>query len=110
MRNLSVFAPGWLSNPRIRLRLSYSHYEEPKDMPHWQLHDLRRTARSLMSRASVTPHISERVLGHTIKGVEGTYDRHSYESEKGHALQALAALVGLIVNPPEGSNVVPMHA
>ena len=41
------------------------------DMPSWVLHDLRRTARSLMSRAGVLPHISERVLGHAIPGVEG---------------------------------------
>jgi integrase len=32
----------------------------------WVLHDLRRTARSLMSRAGVRPDISERVLGHVI--------------------------------------------
>src|SRR5262249_40216633 len=44
----------------------------------WTLHDLRRTARSLMSRAGVRPDISERVVGHAIKGVEGIYDRHAY--------------------------------
>jgi hypothetical protein len=30
------------------------------------------------------------VLWHTIKGVEGTYDRHAYDAEKAHALEALA--------------------
>ena len=79
-------------------------------LPNWTLHDLRRTARSLMSRAGITSHIAERVLGHTIKGVEGTYDRHAYDAEKAHALAALAALVGRIVNPPKGKNVVDMHA
>ncbi len=78
-------------------------------MPNWTLHDLRRTARSLMSRAGVTPHTAERVLGHTIKGVEGTYDRHPYDPEKAHALEVLAALVERIVNPPEGGNVVHMQ-
>ena len=82
----------------------------PADMPGWTLHDLRRTARSLMSRAGITSHIAERVLGHTIKGVEGTYDRHAYDDEKAHALEALAALVERIVNPPKGKNVVDMHA
>jgi integrase len=42
-----------------------------KDMPHWQLHDLRRTARSLMSRAGVRPDIAERVLGHAIASTTG---------------------------------------
>ena len=40
----------------------------------WVVHDLRRTARSLMSRAGVRPDIAERVLGHAISGVEAIYD------------------------------------
>ena len=59
----------------------------------WTIHDLRRTARSLMSRADVRPDIAERVLGHAIKGVEGVYDRHSYREEKAHALRQLAGLI-----------------
>ena len=69
------------------------------DMPGWVIHDLRRTARSLLSRADVRPDISERVLGHTIKGVEGVYDRHDYSEKKGAALAALASLVDHILNP-----------
>jgi integrase len=72
----------------------------------WTLHDLRRTARSLMSRAGVLPHVSERVLGHVIEGVEATYDRHGYRDEKAHALRALSALIDSIVLPRE--NVVPI--
>ena len=60
----------------------------------WVVHDLRRTARSLMSRAGVRPDIAERVLGHAISGVEGIYDRHDYRAEKAEALAKLAALVG----------------
>ncbi len=66
-------------------------------MKPWVLHDLRRTARSLMSRAGVRPEIAERVLGHVIKGVEGTYDRHEYVDEKKGALEKLGALVDLIL-------------
>ena len=44
------------------------------DVPQWQLHDLRRTARSLMSRAGVPGEHAERVMGHAIAGVEGVYD------------------------------------
>jgi integrase len=57
----------------------------------WVFHDLRRTARSLMSRAGVRPDIAERVMGHAIRGVEGTHDRHSYREEKADALRRLAA-------------------
>lgn len=62
-------------------------------LPNWRLHDLRRTARSLMARARVRPDHAERVLNHKIGGVEGTYDRHSYEDEKRDALDRLARLL-----------------
>jgi integrase len=75
----------------------------------WRLHDLRRTARSLMSRAGVRPDIAERVLGHPIQGVEGVYDRHTYDSEKADALIRMAALVERIVNPP-ADNIVALVA
>jgi integrase len=73
----------------------------------WVLHDLRRTARSLMSRAGVLPHIAERVLGHVQGGVAGVYDRHEYADEKALALQKLAALIESLVRPRE--NVVPIR-
>src|SRR5262249_49507886 len=37
----------------------------------WTLHDLRRTARTLMSRAAVNSDIAERCLGHVMPGVRG---------------------------------------
>jgi integrase len=63
----------------------------------WRLHDLRRTARSLMSRAGVGSDIAERVLGHTIPGVAGVYARHSYGLEKREAPQKLAAEITRIM-------------
>ena len=71
-----------------------------ESIPNWTLHDLRRTAKTLMARAGVRPDISERVLGHVIAGVEGTYDRHSYADEKRDALEKLAKMVERILNPP----------
>ncbi len=68
-------------------------------LPNWTLHDLRRTAKTLMVRAGVRPDISERVLGHVIAGVEGTYDRHSYADEKRDALEKLATMIERILNP-----------
>jgi integrase len=76
--------------------------------PPWVLHDLRRTARSLLSRAGISSDHAERVMGHAIDGVEGVYDRHSYADEKAHALQRLSDLIESIINPPEG-NVVALR-
>jgi integrase len=67
----------------------------------WVLHDLRRTARSLMSRAGVSADIAERCRGHVIPGVRGVYDRHEYAREKAHAFEALASLIERIVHPTD---------
>ncbi len=74
-------------------------------VPGWTLHDLRRTARSLMSRAGVPGDIGEMVLGHVIPGVRGVYDRHSYADEKRDALEKLATLIKTILNPTPGKVV-----
>ena len=67
----------------------------------WVVHDLRRTARSLMSRALVPVDHAERVLGHVIGGVRGVYDRHAFHAEKKAALEALGRLIERIVHPQE---------
>jgi integrase len=74
----------------------------------WTLHDLRRTARSLMSRAGVPSDHAERALGHVLSGVRKTYDRHEYYSEKQRAFEALAAQIGRIINAQE--QVGPLRA
>lgn len=77
------------------------------DVEDWTLHDLRRTARTLMSRIGVKDDIAERVLGH-LRGnpVARTYNRHEYTDEKSKALKRLADHIALIINPPDASNVV----
>jgi integrase len=66
----------------------------------WVLHDLRRTARSLLSRCGVRPDIGERLLGHAIGGVGGVYDRHSYAVEKADAIKRLAQeITDIVVHP-----------
>jgi integrase len=72
---------------------------EAEPLPNWTIHDLRRTARSLLSRAGINADIAERCLAHTMSGVRGIYDRHAYHAEKEHAFEALAAMVERIVNP-----------
>jgi integrase len=79
-------------------------------MPRWTLHDLRRTGRTLMSRAGVPDDHAERAMGHVIGGVRGVYNRYEYLDEKRKAFEALAGLVALILNPPAGNNVVKIGA
>jgi integrase len=74
----------------------------------YRLHDLRRTSRSLLSRAGVNPDIAERCLGHALPAIRATYDRHRYLDEMAHAFEALATLIERIVNPPAAS-VIPLR-
>jgi integrase len=84
-------------------------FDEKCGFSDWTIHDLRRTARSLMSRAGVDPDHAERVLNHAIRGIRGIYDRHAFYQEKKNALEALAGQVDRILNPSP-SNVIPMRA
>ena len=56
----------------------------------WAIHDLRRTARSLMARIGVDKDIAERVLGHKQQGVVMIYDRYKPEREMADAVAQLA--------------------
>ena len=73
----------------------------------WTLHDLRRTARSLLSRAGIASDIAEICLGHVLPGVRGVYDRHEYHEEKKRVFEALATQIARIVDPQD--NVVAMR-
>ncbi|MFV0269909.1 MAG: hypothetical protein ACK5HT_22555, partial [Draconibacterium sp.] len=59
-------------------------------------HDLRRTARTIMSRLKIKHHIRERCLNHAQDKISATYDRHDYLQEKSDALQKLADKVDQI--------------
>jgi integrase len=67
----------------------------------WTLHDLRRSARTLLSELKIDREDSERVLGHKIgSSIEQTYDRHRYDDEKRRALNALAFYIERIIVDP----------
>jgi integrase len=76
------------------------------DMPPWVLHDLRRTCRKLMSKAGVRPDVAELALGHSIKGIQATYDDpEAYRPMIGEALQSVADRIERIINPSPDDNV-----
>jgi integrase len=83
--------------------------DEQSGVYNWRIHDCRRTARTLLTRAGVPTEHAERVLGHARERIEATYNTHPYLEEKSAALQRLATLVERIVNPP-ADNVVPLTA
>ncbi|ENK3144059.1 tyrosine-type recombinase/integrase [Vibrio alginolyticus] len=67
------------------------------DMPHFTVHDLRRTCRTLLAQQGTPGHVAERCLNHKLKGVEGIYDRHDYLEERREALDNLALSISKII-------------
>lgn len=66
-------------------------------MPHWSMHDLRRTARTRWSPIA-PPHVCEVMLGHKLPGVWAVYDHNDYLDEQRKAYTAWWAIVMGIVN------------
>jgi integrase len=56
-------------------------------LPHFTLHDLRRTARTHLAALGIRSEVAERCLGHKLRGIEGTYNRHDYFDERRAALE-----------------------
>jgi integrase len=94
---------------RLKLRLD-RHITEHNGaaIPLWTLHDLRRTARTGLSRTGTAPFIAELVIAHVQGGVHATYDKYTYDGDKRSALLRWEQLLLSIVEPPP-SNVVPLR-
>jgi integrase len=84
--------PSGFSKAMTRIRAAL---EEQVDapVPHWTLHDLRRTLATGMQRLGVRLEVTEAVLNHlsgSRSGIVGVYQRHNYFIEKRAALNAWA--------------------
>ena len=69
-------------------------------LPHWTVHDLRRSASTMMAdQLGVLPHIVEAILNHVSghrAGVAGVYNRARYATEMREALQRWAQHVAAL--------------
>ncbi|CND45611.1 tyrosine-type recombinase/integrase [Yersinia pseudotuberculosis] len=75
------------------------------DMPHFTIHDFRRTARTHLAALGVDPVVAERCLNHRIQGVEGIYNRHQYFDERRAGITLWADLL-VALERGEDYNVV----
>lgn len=63
--------------------------EKLSDMPHFVLHDLRRTFASGLQRLGVRLEVTKSLLGHvsgSLGGIRGVYQRYDYAKEKREAI------------------------
>ena len=64
--------------------ISWVKKHQGHEMPHWSMHDLRKTARTNWSTLT-EPHVAEIMLGHRLPGEWQTYDKHAYLEEQTEA-------------------------
>jgi integrase len=75
----------------------------------WATHDLRRVVRSRLAALEVNDTVAEMCLGHGRRGLQRTYDLHSYQPQMRRALELWAKELVRIVKPPQSDNVVPLR-
>jgi integrase len=86
--------------------------EKCQPIPHWTLHDLRRTAATGIARLNFPPHVVDKLLNHvsgTIRGVAAVYNRFEYLEERRGALEAWGRHITNVVSLAQ-ENVVPIRA
>ena len=99
---------GW---PRAKRILDNHIAETGGPLPHWTIHDIRRSVATHMVELGVQPHIVEAVLNHVSGhrgGVAGIYNRATYDKEKRAALNLWAEHL-LAVIEGRKAVVVPMR-
>jgi integrase len=99
------FVFGRYDGPYSGWSKSKAELDEKLDIPHWVLHDLRRTGDTVMSEdLSVLPHIVDAVMNHVStptsakKGIRKKYNKAQYLKEKRDALEQYAEYVLSVVS------------
>jgi integrase len=97
----------------FRTRLgSWSWAKERVDakIPHWRLHDLRRTFATQLRSLGVDRVVVSKLLNHAEAGVTKIYDRYAADPEKAAAMDRWANRLREILSGTPADNVVQMRA
>jgi integrase len=75
-------------------------FDQVCPLPHWTLHDLRRTFATNLAALGVPVHVTEKLLNHvsgTTGGIVAVYQRHTYEAEMRSAMECWERYVGALL-------------
>lgn len=81
--------------------------DEVLKIQHWTLHDLRRTAATVMGDIGILPHVIEAILNHTSsensarRGIAGKYQMSLFLDQRREALDKYAAHIMKVVAEPQ---------
>ena len=76
-------------------------------VPAFTIHDLRRTASTLLHEKGWPSDVVEKALNHTIGGVRGVYNRAEYAAQRKEMLQFWSDYLDAL---RKGAEVIPMKA
>lgn len=99
---------GWSNFWASKLELDARISKAGEPMPDWCLHDFRRLVSTRMNETlGVLPFVVEGVLGHTVRGIAGVYNKSSYLEQRRAALERWSDYVATVVTGkrPTGSIV-----
>ena len=71
-------------------------------IPHWTLHDLRRTFATNLAALQTPVHVTEKLLNQlsgTVSGVAAIYNRHTYMDEMREAIAKWEAQLSTLLSP-----------
>jgi integrase len=77
------------------------------ELPHFCVHDLRRTGSTLLHEAGFNTDWIEKCLAHEQKGVRAVYNKAEYADQRREMLQSWADMVDAWI---AGATVTPLHA
>jgi integrase len=96
---------GWFKS-KLQLDARIAKANGGQALAPWVVHDVRRSACSLMNEIGIEPHIVEQILNHKIQGIASRYNYAVYLNQRRAAIQRWSdALMGWIAGKP-GSNIV----
>lgn len=93
-------SPSGISKATGRIRAALES-ELSRPVPHWTLHDLRRTVATGLQKLGVRFEVTEAVLNHKGKsgsGIAAVYQRYDWKDEKRLALEAWASALERLIN------------
>lgn len=88
-----------ITKAKIALDTAVAKANADVPLPHWRIHDLRRTLATGFQRLGIRFEVTEATLNHVSGakgGVAGIYQQHDWKEEKRDALKLWAAFVAAI--------------
>ena len=92
----------WTHMPGCELREEWVRPRLPVQA--WAPHDMRRTGRTLLAAMGCPADVAEAILGHMLPGVQGTYNRHTWDAERRVWLSRLSDRLEQLAGPAPGGD------